>query len=227
MANGAHDGALRYEIGDLGLKAEKANQLDLTYEYHQDHLELIVNPFVNYIRNYIMLTPEDSIIDALPVYKYKQIDQVWLYGTDIAVHFHPHFAHWLHLESNYSFIQAEANNDQAMALMPQNRIGSTVRFDFKMKSFVKLEEVVIQHNYLFEQNRVASYETKSPSYQLVNIATNWSIGKKTPFIFGLGVKNLFNENYIDHLSRLKNIQISQPGRNIYVSLKYTVSKKLK
>jgi iron complex outermembrane receptor protein len=223
LANGAHDGALRYEIGDLNMKAEKASQLDLTYEIHKDHLELIVNPFGNYIRDYILLTPIDSTIDGLPVYKYKQMNQVWLFGSDIAIHFHPHFAHWLHLESNYSFIQAESKSEN-LALMPQNRISSTMRFDFKMKSWIKLTEIVVQHSYLFEQNRVASFETTSAAYQLINIGTNWKLGKRSPVTLGLGVKNLLNANYMDHLSRLKNIQISQPGRSVYVSMRYTFKK---
>ncbi len=223
MANGAHDGALRYEIGDINLKAEKASQLDLTYEIHKDHLEFIVNPFGNYVRDYIMLTPIDSTIDGLPVYKYKQMNQVWLFGSDIAIHFHPHFAHWLHFESNYSFIQAESQSEK-LALMPQNRINSTIRFDFKMKSWIKLTEIVVQHSYLFEQNRVASFETSSAAYQLINVGTNWKLGKKSPITFGFGVKNLLNASYIDHLSRLKNIQVSQPGRNFYISLKYSFNK---
>lgn len=226
MANGAHDGALRYEIGDINLKAEKASQLDLTYEIHKDHLEFIVNPFGNYIRDYILLTPIDSTIDNLPVFQYKQMSQVWLYGGDLAIHFHPHFAHWLHLESNYSFIQSESKNEK-LALMPQNRISSTMRIDFKMNSWFKLTEIVVQHAYLFEQNRVASFETSSPAYQLINIGTTMKLGKKMPVNIGFGVKNLLNATYIDHLSRLKNIQVSQPGRNVYLSLKYTFSKELK
>lgn len=226
MANGAHDGALRYEIGDINLKAEKATQLDLTYEIHKDHLEFIVNPFGNYIHDYILLTPIDSTIDNLPVFQYKQMSQVWLYGGDLAIHFHPHFAHWLHLESNYSFIQSESKNEK-LALMPQNRISSTMRIDFKMNSWFKLTEIVVQHAYLFEQNRVASFETSSPAYQLINIGTTMKLGKKMPINIGFGVKNLLNATYIDHLSRLKNIQVSQPGRNVYLSLKYTFSKELK
>ncbi|MEN9997903.1 MAG: hypothetical protein RI922_893 [Bacteroidota bacterium] len=226
MANGAHDGALRYEMGDINLKAEKATQLDLTYEIHKDHLEFIVNPFGNYIRDYILLTPIDSTIDNLPVFQYKQMSQVWLFGGDLAIHFHPHFAHWLHLESNYSFIQSESKNEK-LALMPQNRISSTIRIDLKMNSWFKITEIVVQHAYLFQQNRVASFETPSPGYQLINIGTNWKLGKKSPMNIGFGIKNLLNTTYIDHLSRLKNIQVSQPGRNVYLSLKYTFSKELK
>ena len=154
------------------------------------------------------------------------MNQVWLFGSDIAIHFHPHFAHWLHLESNYSFIQAESQSEK-LALMPQNRINSTIRFDFKMKSWIKLTEIVVQHSYLFEQNRVASFETSSAAYQLINVGTNWKLGKKSPVTLGFGVKNLLNASYIDHLSRLKNIQVSQPGRNFYISLKYSFNKELK
>jgi outer membrane receptor protein involved in Fe transport len=45
----------------------------------------------------------------------------------------------------------------------------------------------------------------------------WNLN--SPIYIGVGVKNILNEVYIDHLSRLKNIQMPHPGRNFYISLK--------
>jgi serine/threonine-protein kinase len=42
-----------------------------------------------------------------------------------------------------------------------------------------------------------------------------------------GCKNLLNEQYIDHLSRLKNIEMPAPGRNVYVSLNYRIKSTIK
>jgi outer membrane receptor protein involved in Fe transport len=36
----------------------------------------------------------------------------------------------------------------------------------------------------------------------------------------LGVKNILNERFIDHLSRLKNIAMPAPGRNFYLSVQF-------
>ena len=50
--------------------------------------------------------------------------------------------------------------------------------------------------------------------------------QKKEFMVNIGVRNLLNTWYIDHLSRLKNIQMPFPGRNVYVSLKYDFSNPL-
>lgn len=228
LANGEHHGALRYEIGNPNLKSEKANQLDLTYERHGHHLELIINPFFNYLQNFISLQPlNDSIIEGLPVFKYDQYKAVYLYGSDFGLHYHPHFAHWLHFENTISYIQSDLVDGGNLALMPQSRINSVLKFSLKCKSKFKLEEFVLQHTYLFAQNRPSSYETVSPSYQLLNASLKFTFNPKNPIQLNVGVKNIFNEMYIDHLSRLKNIGMSQPGRNIYFMLRYNFSHSIK
>ena len=221
LSNGFHHGTLRYEIGNLNLKSENATQVDLTFERHGDHLELIVNPFYNYIQNYTFINPIDSLISGLPVFVYEQLPDVHLYGVDLGFHFHPHFAHWLHVEASYSFL--EASSERQVSLMPQNRILSGLRFDFKDISIFKSNKLVLDYNYYFKQDRVSVIETESPFYQLLNISVNTSIGKKERFDLNFGCKNLLNTEYIDHLSRLKNIGLESPGRNIYFKLTYQFS----
>jgi outer membrane receptor protein involved in Fe transport len=43
----------------------------------------------------------------------------------------------------------------------------------------------------------------------------------------MGVKNVFNEQYFDHLSRLKILGLNNPGRNFYVNLIIKFSKSTK
>lgn len=223
MSNGLHHGTLRYEIGDIHLKNERATQIDLSYELHNEHFQLIFNPFYNYIQNFITITPSDSLVEGLPVFFYKQKSLVHLYGTDVSLHYHPHFAHWLHLESSFSLVQASDNVGNNIALIPQNRISSNVKFSFDKRPNFYIEEIVIQHQYFAGQNRIAVYETSSASYQLLNLSCNMKWNIKNPIYIGIGVKNILNETYIDHLSRLKNIQMPHPGRNIYLSLKMNIT----
>lgn len=225
LADGFHHGALRYEIGDRNLKSEKATQIDLTYEYHHEHFELVVNPFFNYIQDYISVRPIDSLIESLPVYTFSQINTVYLYGSDIGFHYHPHFAHWLHLESTLSLIQSESINDNNIPLLPQNRINTFLKVKFKTNSKFKLDEFIVQHTLLTKQTQIALYETESPSYQLLNAAISFKYDVKNPITFNIGVKNILNEAYIDHLSRLKNIGLYQQGRNIYFSVRFNLVKK--
>jgi iron complex outermembrane recepter protein len=221
LANGFHHGTLRYEIGNLNLKSENATQLDLTFERHGDHLELIINPFYNYVQNFTFINPIDSLIDGLPVFVYDQLTDVQMYGVDLGLHFHPHFAHWLHVEASYSFL--ESHSERQISLMPQNRILSGLRFDFQDISIFKSNKLVFDYNYFFKQDRISEMETKSPFYQLLNIGINTSIGEKERFDLSFGCKNLLNTEFIDHLSRLKNIGLESPGRNIYFKLTYQFS----
>jgi iron complex outermembrane receptor protein len=117
---------------------------------------------------------------------------------------------------------------EALPLIPQTRINSTLRFEQILnKGFIQIENITFQHLYFLEQNRVVVYETPTPSYQIFNASTTIKINLKNPIYIRTGVKNIFNVAYIDHLSRLKNIGLENPGRNIFISLKMNINYKLK
>lgn len=227
LANGFHHGALRYEIGDRNMIPEKATQVDFTMEIHGEHLELVVNPFYNYIQNYIAIQPIDSLIDDLPVFEYAQIPSVHLFGTDIGLHYHPHFAHWLHVESTMSLLKTETNDGSNLALMPQNRWSTLFKINLSTNGKWQFQEITFQHMFFARQNRITSFETNSADYQLLNASLTMKYNLKNPIFLNIGVKNILNEQYIDHLSRLKNIQLAHPGRNIYLSIKYNFNHQIK
>lgn len=227
LANGFHHGALRFEIGDVNLKAEKALQLDLTFELRGEHIVLIVNPFLNRITNFIYIQPVDSIVNGLPVFNYKQVDEVLFYGSDIGIHYHPHFAHNLHFESTFSWVQTQTATDSSISLIPPARFTNSIRYDFNIGKKLQFKDVMVQHTFMTAQNKVAFNETRSPSYQLVDASLRFIWNIKTPLHLQLGCKNILNSNYIDHLSRLKNIEMPSPGRNFYLSLNFFVNQNLK
>jgi iron complex outermembrane receptor protein len=228
LSNGVHHATLRYEVGDVNLKSESSNQLDLSGEYTSEHLSIIINPFYQRIFNFIYIKPAGFRIDGLPVFDYKQINYAELMGGDFGFHYHPHFLHQLHLENNISYIYAQKMDGEALPLIPQTRINSTLRFEQILnKGFIQIENIAFQHLYFLEQNRVVVYETPSPSYQVFNASTTIKINLKNPIYIRTGVKNIFNVAYIDHLSRLKNIGLENPGRNIFISLKMNINYKLK
>lgn len=226
FSDGIHHGSLRYEIGDESLKSEYATQADLSYELHGEHIEFVVNPFYNYIQNYIQIEPTDSIIDGAKVYNYVQSSDVSLYGVDVGVHYHPHFAHWLHVETSYSYIRGENLSGSSLSLMPQARINSFLKVNFSGKKKFKIDQITLQHQYYFEQKKIAAYETPSSAYHLINFGMDFLWNLKTPIEIGIGAKNILNTSYINHLSRLKNIEMQHPGRSFYIKIGYTINHKL-
>ncbi|MFN4233198.1 MAG: TonB-dependent receptor [Bacteroidia bacterium] len=226
LSNGVHHGTLRFEIGDINLKSETSHQIDLSGEYISEHLRIIINPFYQRIFNFIYINPAGIRVDGLPLFYYKQANYAELMGGDIGWHYHPHFLHQLHIENNISYIYAQKDNGTALPLIPQTRFNSTLRFELNTKGLIQIENLSIQHLYFLEQNRVATYESASAAYQLFHASASFKINFKNPIYIRTGVKNIFNEVYIDHLSRLKNIGLEHPGRNIFVSLKMNINYKL-
>ena len=147
----------------------------------------------------------------------KQTDAVF-YGGDIAIHYHPHIAHWLHLESNLSLLSTE----ESLPFIPQNRLNNGIKIEFKGENKLKINSLSAQYVHFFEQENVAPYETTSSPYQLINLGCTGSVSAKHKIDYSLGVNNLLNVIYIDHLSRLKTYEIPNPGRNIYVKLSLTL-----
>ena len=72
------------------------------------------------------------------------------------------------------------------------------------------------------QNSVADFETPTDSYSLVDVSGSYVLkaGNNDLDLFW-EVENLFDTEYVDHLSRLKNLNLHDMGRNISVGLKYS------
>jgi len=227
LANGFHHGALRFEIGDENLKAEKALQLDVTFELKSEHLVLIVNPYINSISNFIYLQPSDSLVDGLPVFEYKQLSDVLFYGGDFGLHYHPHFAHNLHLESTFSIVQTQTSSDSSISLLPPARLSTSLKYTFDWGKKFQFKDILIHHTFMTAQNRVAYIETVTPAYHVLDASLQFAWNLKTPLALNIGCKNILNANFIDHLSRLKNIQMPSPGRNFYISIHFLINQNLK
>jgi iron complex outermembrane receptor protein len=216
---------MQYLVGDRNFESERANQIDFYLGTHFDHLEIVINPFINQINNYIYKIqrfdsnnhPVRDINSGLYIFDMRQTNAVFS-GGEIAIHYHPHIAHWLHLESNLSLLTTQ----DSLPFIPQNRLNNTMKVEFKNENKLNLNSFSAQYIHYFEQNSVAPYETASSAYQILNFSCIGSISAKHKIGYSLGINNLLNVNYIDHLSRLKIYDIPNPGRNFFVKLSLTL-----
>ena len=227
FSNGYHHGALRYEVGDAALVPEKARQLDITLEWNQAHGALVLNPFVSLIQDYIYLTPMGVLFDGIPGYRYVQNNEVLFSGIDLSYHVHPHFAHGLHWEVSLSYLHVSALGDSSVSMIPQPRMQNVLRYEFDSKNFIRLKEVNIQSTLMGPQNNVAYLETTSKGYHVLDFSLVFAFGKTNQFTIKGGGRNVLNSTYIDHLSRLKNIQMPFPGRNFFLGIGYNITSNLK
>ncbi|GHT88089.1 TonB-dependent receptor [Bacteroidia bacterium] len=214
LSNGIHEGTNRYEIGSRTLKTENSYQIDVSLDYKNEHIELFLNPYFNYIRHYIYLQPSDETRDEQPVYYYTQANAL-LYGGEAGFHFHPHPLDWLHVEGAYSTTFGEKAGHQDLPLMPSQKLNATVRASFSGNKIIRQFSAYLQEQYSFAQNRIAAYETSTGAYNLVNagLSFEFQFGKQK-MLFHAAVNNIFNQTYYDHLSRYKQDGIYDRGRNI-------------
>ncbi|MDX1651212.1 MAG: TonB-dependent receptor [Brumimicrobium sp.] len=227
QADGYHHGSLRYEKGDLDLIPEKAHQLDAALELHFEHLEIIFNPYFNYIENFIYLERLDELEGNYPVFQFSQAEYAFLYGGELGFHYHPHRLHQLHVESNFSLTIAEENSGRPLSLIPQPNSNSRLRYDVENKHAIQVKSIILEHQYFLPQNRVGNNETSTVDYHLLNLTVNTGLLKNPNWTASLGVRNALNTSYIGHLSSLKNIGLNQPGINFFGSVKYEFSKNVK
>lgn len=221
-ANGFHHGTLRYERGDENLRPEHALQIDAALELHFEHLEIVINPYYNRISDFIHLDKTNEFAGSFPVFEYRQMNLAHLYGGEIGFHFHPHSVHRLHIHSNFSITYAEGEKGQAIGLIPQPNVHTSIRFDINNKNFISFKNIVLEHIYYLPQHRVGMFETPSVDYHLINLSTNFELGEEKRISVSTGVRNVLNTSYQAHLSSLKNLGINQPGVNVFLALKYQI-----
>ncbi|WP_196894321.1 TonB-dependent receptor [Aureivirga marina] len=221
-SNGIHHGANRYELGDENLKTEKNIQTDLSFEYGNKHIEFYANGFVNVVQDYIHLDPTNEEIDGAPVFAYVQ-NNATIYGGEVGFHLHPHPLDWLHLYSSYETVIGQLKNDEWLALIPANKWQNQVKVDIPSIKFLKENYVSVNVNHSFAQNKVSQFETSTPDYTLVNfgLGTNIKQDKWNVNVY-FSINNLFDKEYIPHLSRLKTENIPNPGRNFVLGMNFNI-----
>ena len=194
---------------------EQNIQTDVSFEYKNEHVEVFVNGFYNVVNDYIFIEPNGDNIDGNFVFVYQQQDAK-LYGGEVGLHFHPHPLDWLHIESSFESVTGKLNNDNYLPLIPANSWTNTLRTEFNNgTSWLPSSYAFATLKSVFEQNNVSEFETTTPSYALFSIGLGGRIFiSEQPVDIRLSGNNLFDKDYISHLSRLKVDGIGNIGRNI-------------
>jgi iron complex outermembrane receptor protein len=223
-SNGIHEGTNRFEIGDPDLQNEKNIQLDLAFEYSNEHVEVFINGFHNTVNDFIYVEPNGDFVDLDPVYIYRQQDAT-LYGGEMGFHLHPHPLHWLHIESTFETVTGMLKNDEDLPLIPANKFTNTLRIEDKPSDTSWFQK---GYGYLtlltvLDQNRISDFETTTPGYTLLNVGFGGSIKVfENEMEVRVSVNNVLDKSYISHLSRLKIDGIPNIGRNISIGLHYPI-----
>jgi len=221
-SNGIHHGTNRFEIGNANLTNEQNYQIDLALEYKNEHIEFYVNGFYNTINDYIFITPTGAIIEDSNVFEYVQ-GNANLYGGEFGFHLHPHPLDWLHYESSFETVTGKQKNGDFLPLIPANQWNNAFRTEFKDKQWLKNSYASLKLESTFAQKNNSIFETNSDAYNLVHIALGGKVVlNRTKFELSLNINNVFDTQYIAHLSRLKTDGIPNIGRNMVLGLRFDI-----
>lgn len=219
-SNGLHEGIFTYEIGDPDLENEKNYSANLELAYNTGNFGFNLSPFYNRFKDFVYLTPTGEDYYGFPVYRYKQQDAKQ-YGAEADLELDP--LQDLTSRLSYSGMISKTDDGDYTAFLPAQKLKyfmeyrTEPRFSEELRVFAQLE-------YAFEQNKTAPNEKATGSYWLWKLGASTSVKKEAAeYIFGLSANNLLNTAYYQHLSRLKDLDLLNMGRNIMFTFKVKFS----
>jgi iron complex outermembrane receptor protein len=221
-SEGLHEGSFRYEIGDPSLKPEQNINTDITLEISKRRWFLSASAFYNYFNNYIYLTPTTDSFDGIfQIFRYVQQD-ARLYGGELVAIYKPDET--FQVKETFSAVEGETAHSGYLPFIPAWRSISAVRYEHDLSDKIKSFYCEPELEYVLAQNKPAQFESATAAYALVHVHAGFSTYlHKHGYSCALSVRNLLNQAYADHLSRLKYYGINNQGINVILSINTQLS----
>ena len=205
-------------MGNANFKREQSLQTDLTYTFTGNAIGLGGSLYVNDISNYIFFTNTGEIRpeDGLEIWEFQQQNAL-LYGTEWEITYRPFQDDALQMRATATIVRGELK-DENLTFIPADQFG----FDFGYKPFFSKRTIFTAAiNHTSKQNRPGFNEMSTPAYTLVHTGLSHDfVFEKGTLITSLQIRNLLNTNYVNHLSILRAFEITNPGRNLQLAVRY-------
>ena len=214
FADGIHHGTFRYEKGNPNLEAETSFQSEISLDLTDEDSSLAFDVFYNDISNYIYVAPSNEAIDGYKLYNFLQ-QNATLWGSEI-IYSKQTGIEWLSSNTSLEYINGKAADGDPLPFIAPLTFKQVFNLDFSEDYSLEIDFVAKT-----KQSRISQFEEETDGYSLLNLSGYW----KTSFLDNdldifWSIDNVFDTEYFDHLSRLKESGIAGLGRNISVGLKY-------
>lgn len=212
-------------IGNPNLRPETNYQTDIKIEKNGEFFTFYTDLFYSRLKNYISAVVDTTIPRKFmpcrpPKYtkRFVNIDDVFMTGieTGFGIRFLKHF------DYKFGAAYAYAQNliiDEPLPEIPPFTINTAL--SYSLSDF----EAVLNAQIASAQNRVSSSfnESTTPGYTVFNLYLRYSPWKFLDI--NAAITNVFNENYVEHLSRpYKNMDSSslyyEPGRSFNIGVRF-------
>ena len=227
FANGPHAGTQAYELGNPNFKLEKSWGFEATLHGHGKGYSIDASAYYNTFSNYIYdsqspqatceaaAAPSGRTVD-LPCFVYAQADaRYYGFEIDASLKLATIGSFAINADGVADYVHATVKNVGPVPRIPPMRLlGGIEAQSDRLSGRIELEHV-------FDQTRIAAFETPTSSYTMVNASINiapWS-GNKTSLT--LSANNIFDVDARRASSVLKDFA-PLAGRDIRVTLKVAI-----
>lgn len=217
-SNGIRLETQRYEVGNSAFNKETNQQVDAGIILTGKQYNIEISAFYNNIDQYIFITPRGDSISQKAVYAFNQAN-AWIYGMESKLSIAPEAIKWVKLSSAFGMLQGYQSGGSYLPLMPPYKLN--VEITLTRQHFYAFSNTFtrIGMQNVWSQNRIAATEIQTPAYMLLNLSFGGDISLYNhPIKVALGVNNLLNEKYYDHLSRLRVYGVYGLGLNAFLSI---------
>ncbi|NSY32604.1 TonB-dependent receptor [Pseudoalteromonas sp. JC28] len=237
LSNGIHIATSTYELG-LGyelegnhlhfepqdIEQETSNNLDISFRKFSGNFGYTVNFFYNDIENFYYQALTDYIYSpehglevadhahegAVPVFKFESSDAK-LYGLEFDAHYK--LSNFARVKVFGDSLTAKLDNDEYLPRIPSNKLG----LDYEHSYENLTANFTVTH--YFKQDNIASYESETKGYTLVDMSFNYDFEFMGSDMVGyVNLDNLTDELGFVHSSFIKE-QAPLPGRNIKLGIR--------
>lgn len=226
FANGGHAGTQAYELGNPDFRLEKSWGLEATLHAHTDRVNFDASAYYNRFSNYISENQVASVVCEaaaapsgreadLPCFQYQQADaRYYGFEADLSATLFQFGTTRINGDVLGDYVHANIVDLGPVPRIPPARVlgGLEAQGDrFTLRGEVE---------HLFDQRRIAAFETETKDYTIVNASLSLSpFGRDSKTTLLLSANNLFDVNVRRHASFLKDFA-PLAGRDLRATLRF-------
>lgn len=222
FANGAHFATNAWERGDVNLKKEQTNGIELTYRYDNgNNFDASISAFYNDSKDYIYAKTQDiaSPEDAPEAVGFSLID----YTQTDAKHYGGELKTRYYLNDNISVggfadiaiikLDDPSLRHKYAPRLAAPRVGGDITVQFGQF------DASLSGYHRFEQDKIADFETVTPSYNMLNAKLTYNSSNQYDYSAFIQVSNILNELAYNHSSYLVE-HVPMPERSVNAGITY-------
>jgi iron complex outermembrane recepter protein len=224
FANGPHAGTQAYELGNPNFRKETSWGVEATVHVHSNAFALDVSAYHSWFKNFIFENQvEQSVCEAaadpsgrevdLPCFAYNQAD-VRYYGIEAnaSLRLATIGAFAINADAVGDYVRATVEDTGPVPRIPPLRLLGGL----EAQSDLLTGRVEVEH--VFEQDRIAAFETPTNGFTLVNASVAWKPFGDQRTTLLVSANNIFDKLARRHASFLKDFA-PLAGRDIRATIR--------